>query len=477
MPRQALFLSLIILVNLLSPFLLLSPGAQAQEEYVFHDYERLYRDMQDLESQYPDLMVMSTIGEAIDQGLWNPDHPYNKRQLWSAYLTDHANETGLDLRPEIYIDGGHHGNEQAGSETAFILIKYLVERYGTDELVTWLMDNSRIYITPMINPDGNAHDTRFNTNRVDLNRNYPFEWDNQNSIWGGHGSGPASEPEVAANVAFMRSIDPVLYLTEHTGIVLLIYAWSYTYDPPPDWAMYQMAGDVISELYGIPNRQASTGLYTAAGTSKDFGYGDSLAPSWTFEVDDEQFNPISDEPVEERLADIIDANLLLMEMAAKGLLSPKPEVAKVTLPKDIESEKKFSLTFNITNPSYGFIDNGTARLVSVSRLGIEHPTQNFTLHPYNSTEIVFNLTPYDDVTFDYQLELEYHPYMIRNHTLLYLHYMGEFEVTDESMLMKALTSPFTILGIVLLLVLIGAYLYRRFDGDGAEEPPLEAEKV
>lgn len=474
MSRLALPICLCLIVNLAAPLLLAAQQAQAQEEYVFHDYERLYRDMQELESQYPDLMVMSTIGEAIDLGLWKPDHPYNKRQLWNAYLTNHANETSLDERPEIYIDGGHHGNEQAGSETAFLLVKYLVERYGSDENVTWLMDNARIYITPMINPDGNFHDTRFNSNHVDLNRNYPFEWDNADSIWGGHGDGPASEPEVAANVAFMRSIDPVLYLTEHTGITLLIYAWSYTYDPPPDWAMYQMAGDVITELYGIPNRQASTGLYTAAGTSKDFGYGDLLAPSWTFEVDDEQFNPISDEPVEERLADIIDANLLLMEMAAKGLYSPKPEVASVSIPRDIEREEKFPLVFNITNPSYGFIDNGTARLVSVSRLGIEHPTQNFTLHPYNSTEIVFNVTPYDDKTFDYQLELEYRTFMIRNNSLLYLHHMGEFEVEDESFVAKVLTSPFGILGILLTLVLLVALIFR--DREKGDEGVLEAER-
>lgn len=452
-------MSLLLLANLVAPILLIAtPQAEAQGpgDYVFHTYEDLYRDMQDLADQYPELMELDTIGEAIDQGQWKPDHPYNKRQLWNAHLTDLTNETGIDERPAIYIDGDHHGNEQAGVETAFLLVKYLVERYGTDERITSLLQTSHIYITPMINPDGNARDTRYNTRGVDLNRNYPFHWTPDID----HGSGPASEPEIAANVDFMRSIEPEIYLTQHTGIVLLIYAWSYTFDLPPDWPMYQMAGDAAAQEFGIPNNQASSGLYTAMGTSKDFGYGDRLAPSWTFEVDEEQFNPVSDEPVEERLADMIEVNLRLMEYAATGQLRPHPELAWASVPRTIEPDEHFSIIFNVTNSGFGYIENGTARLVPGNGLDVDPLEQNFTLFPYNSTEIVFNMTADEAGTFDYELELEYRSFMIRNNSHQSVMFAGEFEVEEDSRLLKVLTSPYGIFGLILLLVIIGIVIFK-----------------
>jgi hypothetical protein len=90
----------------------------------------------------------------------------------------------------------------------------------------------------------------------------------------------------------MREIDAVqsidLYLSGHTGINILIYPWSYTNDGTPDDAMYERMGVEVAAATGVAYGQASNELYIATGTSKDFGYGEIGAPSFTYEVDDQQ---------------------------------------------------------------------------------------------------------------------------------------------------------------------------------------------
>lgn len=47
-----------------------------------------------------------------------------------------------------------HGNEVVGKEMLLLLIKYLCERYGTDNRITQLLDTTRIHLLPSMNPDG-----------------------------------------------------------------------------------------------------------------------------------------------------------------------------------------------------------------------------------------------------------------------------------------------------------------------------------
>ena len=85
-------------------------------------------------------------------------HSVQGRRIW-------AFEVGDPTSPRrILVVGCIHGNEPAGISIAQALARGRAAR-GTD-----------LWIVPDLNPDGVAADTRQNADRVDLNRNFPWQW-------------------------------------------------------------------------------------------------------------------------------------------------------------------------------------------------------------------------------------------------------------------------------------------------------------
>jgi murein tripeptide amidase MpaA len=66
----------------------------------------------------------------------------------SAYSPDQH----VLLRPEVKYIGNMHGNEVVGLEVLLYLIEYLLT--SNEINVQYLMNNSRIWIMPSMNPDG-----------------------------------------------------------------------------------------------------------------------------------------------------------------------------------------------------------------------------------------------------------------------------------------------------------------------------------
>jgi hypothetical protein len=378
--RPALGASFIMVVLIATAFSMIVFASQEAEavdpvhEYKFHHYADLTYDLNQWLEEYPEIMELGTIGTSIEG-----------RELWNVHLTNFQ-ENRLKELPEIYLDGGHHGNEYCGSELTILMIQYLIENYGSDPDATYILDNSHVYVTPMINPDGVDSDTRFNARHVDLNRNYPYMWESTDSVWGGHGSGPASEPEVSNNIAFMEKHQFDLILTGHTGIVLLIYPWGYTYDPSPDHNLFLKIEEEVEAQWDIPTGQSSTELYAAAGTGKDYGYAGNHAPTWTFEVDDEQFVPVSGEAISQRLQPIFECYMYLMKEAISGKWWPNPQVQDLKIRN--EDSDGFQAVYTINNSGYVDIVNGTASLM----VGNQAFTSLFSVGQFNETNLTINVT-------------------------------------------------------------------------------------
>lgn len=105
----------------------------------------------------------------------------------------------------LVVVGCIHGNEPAGIAIARQL-ETLAPPPGTD---LWVIEN--------LNPDGVAAGIRQNADAVDLNRNFPFDW----QPLGVHGdvtwSGPSalSEPESRIAVAFLDKVRPSVTIWYH----------------------------------------------------------------------------------------------------------------------------------------------------------------------------------------------------------------------------------------------------------------------
>ena len=310
------------------------------DDHVYHHHADLTTELQELASNHPQYVTLDSIGTSV-----------RGRELWNVRITDPAYPSRDKLR--IYVDGEHHGNEYLSGELAILLVHHLLED-RTDPVVEQVLRECVVWVTPMLNPDGNARDTRANVNGIDLNRNYPFEF----TPGGSHGDTPASEPEVAANIAFMESVDLDVYLTLHTGIVKLVYPWGYTEDSPPDVAMYEAIREV-SEAHGINYGQSSRALYVAHGSSKDWGYGVRGVPSFTYEVDDSQTSQISRrEDIASRLSDELGLMMDLITSASRMRARLNATLADVETSRDGKVEVRVALE----NPTWTDANNTTVRV-------------------------------------------------------------------------------------------------------------------
>src|SRR5262245_20942805 len=182
------------------------------------------------------------------------------RTIWAMKVSDNP---GTDeSEPESRFDAMHHAREPESMQATIWFMLALLERYGTDPLSTYLVDNREIWFVPCVNPDGYVYNQTTNPgggglwrkNRranaggsfgVDLNRNYSTQWgfDDEGSSPAPtnetyRGTGPASEPEVAAMQAFIAARNFQVAVSAHTYSDLWLWPWGYIAAAPANNAQY-----------------------------------------------------------------------------------------------------------------------------------------------------------------------------------------------------------------------------------------------
>jgi predicted deacylase len=116
----------------------------------------------------------------------------------------------------------HGGDEWNTLTLANQLIQYLNQNPNV------IPDDVTLYIMPSLNPDGEArtHDKygRLNTNGVDLNRNFPVNWQadwERAGCWNylptSGGTGPGSEPETQALMEFITGHEVEALISYHSA--------------------------------------------------------------------------------------------------------------------------------------------------------------------------------------------------------------------------------------------------------------------
>ena len=112
-----------------------------------------------------------------------------------------------------FILASIHGNEPAGTLLVRRLGKYLQQE-------PQLMDRRTVVLLAVANPDGMAHNSRFNANGVDLNRNFPAS-NRLNNIKSG--ATAFSEPEARLVKQIIEQYSPDRIVSVHQPLACIDY--------------------------------------------------------------------------------------------------------------------------------------------------------------------------------------------------------------------------------------------------------------
>ncbi|XP_054476769.1 carboxypeptidase A1-like [Anoplopoma fimbria] len=262
----------------------------------YHTISEIYSFQDMLVAENPKLVSKIVIGQSYE------GRPLNLLKF----------STGGTNRPAIWIDTGIHSREWVTQASGTWFAKKIVTDYGTDPVLTAILNKMDIFIEIVTNPDGFYY--THNSNRmwrktrkpnsgsscvgVDPNRN----WD---AGFGGAGAsgnpcsetfrGPRanSESEVKSIVDFVKSHGNLkAFVSIHSYSQMLLYPYGYTNTPAKDQVeLHNLAKKAITDLaslYGTSYRFGSIihTIYKASGCTSDWTYNQGIKYSYTFELRD-----------------------------------------------------------------------------------------------------------------------------------------------------------------------------------------------
>lgn len=108
----------------------------------YHDYEQITNLFTELNSTYPHLARLHSIGKSVQN-----------RDLWILEISENVQERSLG-EPMFKYVANMHGDETVGRELMIFLAQYLLKNYGSDSRVTHLVNTTDIFLMPSLNPDG-----------------------------------------------------------------------------------------------------------------------------------------------------------------------------------------------------------------------------------------------------------------------------------------------------------------------------------
>jgi carboxypeptidase T len=262
----------------------------------YHTYAEMVSELLALEATYPDICKVYDIGDAQSMTYtWgNYSHQYD---IWALRISD--NPEIDEPEPCVVYDGRHHAREPVSTEIVLAVAAYYCENYGIYEIPTMTVDNTEIWIVPMVNPDGhqwvedvdpwwrkNLYD--YNQNQwvddyegIDPNRNYDWHWTGgswYSETYGG--PSPWSAPEVVSLRDLFEQHRTCLNASYHSYGEVVLYPFGYGVNPEP--AVIEVATEFANRIGYDPERST-----TAHGSSKDWAYGKIGAVSFTVETAEE----------------------------------------------------------------------------------------------------------------------------------------------------------------------------------------------
>lgn len=344
----------------------------------YHTYQEIIDLADSLVQAFPALCQKIIYGSSL-----------GGRQLAALKISD--NVLIDEGEPKVMFDGGIHGDEIGASENVIRFARDILTKYGTDPIVTNLINNREIWLFLMVNPDGRVNMSRYNNNGVDLNRDAPYMWDS----WGGS-TGPCSQVESKALRDCMYNQSFVVHTSYHSGTEYVSCPWSYRPDQPADWShIYQLAGVYANtSLYpSIPYGQGYSGMYGINGSTKDSNYGIMGSISWSMEIS------MSKQPPASQIMLYYNYNypamIAMIERAGYGLSGFVTDAITGAPVDAVIKVNNYYPTY--TNPALGdyhkYVLPGTYNITVVANGYATQTVTNVVVTANNSSQTNFQLQP------------------------------------------------------------------------------------
>jgi len=250
----------------------------------YHTYSETYTKLSFMAMVFSDLVDLDTIGYSLEGNA-----------IWAVKISDNV-EVDED-EPEVMFNSLIHAREAIGLEINLAFMDELLNNYHSDPEIADLVDNTEIYLVPIINVDGylyneatnpfgggmwrkNRRDNGDGTFGVDLNRNwgYNWGWDNFSSSPNGiseiyRGAGPFSEPATQVMRDWMNTRDFTLVMNYHAYGGMYIGPWAFDGGIPlPDNTINRL---ILDSLFAAnPYNINVIGFHN--GSALDWQYGEQL---------------------------------------------------------------------------------------------------------------------------------------------------------------------------------------------------------
>jgi carboxypeptidase T len=279
--------------------------------------EKTLKKMQLFAQAYPELVSLEDIGDSWQKTQRQENQGEGGHDIFVLVI---SNKLSTVEKPKTLITSALHPREYATAELTIRFAEHLLENYGKDPDITYLLDHQEVHLIIQANPDGRKAAEggvlwRKNGNSshceghsrfygADLNRNFAFAWGEEGA--GKRpcdetfkGSSAASEPETKAIQDYLEKLFPDrraddfksaapkdssgLYLDIHSFGELILWPWGVSYAPAPNHTELRTLGRKLAYFNNYTPEQA-IGLRPTSGTSNDFAYGELGVASYTFEL-------------------------------------------------------------------------------------------------------------------------------------------------------------------------------------------------
>lgn len=226
------------------------------------------------------------------------------RPLWVLRISDNVDVE--EAEPEVKFVSTMHGDEVTGVEMELFFAENILKGYqANNDTMRFIVDNTELYIMPLMNPDGMENNSRYNANGYDLNRSFPNFLDGDpNSV------SAASLPEIDAMIDFSNAHNFILSTNYHGGALVANYILDTL--PPLTSGQYAAAPDDLHAIwlaanYAIRNTPMYNGSFTdgitnglewyeAVGGMQDWNYHYYDDMDITFEISNNKWPSFSEIP-------------------------------------------------------------------------------------------------------------------------------------------------------------------------------------